>query len=149
MKREEELKQKIDSIFQTGRWQLFPRDFLFLLKHMEAIQLSYLINVNEIELKSGRCKPEGWFKCSSLKMKDNLVMTNYQCRMTLQKLERMGIIERKMIGDPAKRWFRIDYPHLKELMREAFIKKNDADSQRGCSDSNNAPEGVRIPTTLL
>ena len=107
---------------------IFPRDFLLILDHIDALVLSYLINTHELLTSESRTTDDDWFRCSTGKMNSNLRLSEHQHRTILTRLVRKKLIQRKMVGNPAKRYFWINYDVLKSLLDEAILRDTDDDS---------------------
>lgn len=100
----------------SGHTQL-NNHYLRLVTLSEAVVLSWLEGIGWNQEGKDRIREiDGrvWFYCTTEFLCDRLNMTKAEQRASLESLELRGFIERRMIGNPAKRWIWINYDAIEE-----------------------------------
>lgn len=73
----------------------------------EAIIYSELISLHEYWRKHNRLTNNEWFYCTAENLEKNTTIKPKTQQRTIKNLEKLGLIEVKMMGIPAKRHFKI------------------------------------------
>lgn len=98
-----------------------PKCFLKNMKLQEAVFLGYLIELVNYSSKYPKYTKEVdevmWTQCSSNRVQKNLNLTPRSERTLVENLVEMGILERKMLGNPARRFIRLDEDRIKKLSK--------------------------------
>lgn len=82
----------------------------------EAVILGELMSERNYWRINGKLVENEWFYSTRENLEDNTGLTPYYQRLALETFEKLGIIESKQIGIPAKKYYRIiDNNLLKEL----------------------------------
>jgi len=103
-----------DKITHAGNFIILPLAYLRIMSLEEAVMLATLMNIAIMEEGRDRFMEPDWFKCSSAFLKKRLELTERESRNYLSKLEKKGYIERKMFGNPAKRFIRINRSRVED-----------------------------------
>lgn len=86
---------------------------------MEALVIGYLASVHRYVKQNDMFEEGEYFYVTIDKMKEDLnISKNYQ-NSILTKLEEIGLLSKKLIGLPAKRYFRINPNILEQLLTES------------------------------
>lgn len=101
-----------------------------LLGYKKAFLLAYLIN-HSLRVDAERNK-DGWFYCTVETIaRETTIDRNFQTR-TLDEFKNAGLVQTERRGRPPKRWVRINWPVLDELLSEAatrmLLKKTQIES---------------------
>jgi hypothetical protein len=102
--------------FDPGNWIMFSKLLLKIMPIREAVVLSFLYNVKRISGTSVQIKRNGWFHCSTKLLEQDSTLSTDQQRRAIKTLIKMGVVDAKMGGNPPKRFVRIDYQKLDELL---------------------------------
>ena len=83
----------------------------------ESYVLAFLKNQASMKEREGRTR-DGFFRCSTKTLAHGLRLTEWVERRILKSLIKEGFIERRMIGNPAKRWLKINYGKLRKAIKK-------------------------------
>lgn len=73
---------------------------------------------------------DGFFYSTVENVKEHTTLTDYQQRKALNKLQKLGLIETKVMGIPAKRYVKINEKELVTLLNQQFLKNLRTGSQK-------------------
>lgn len=93
--------------YDSGRWFMLPKEFLRVFTVHEAIALAAIINVVASRIKVEHHKEE-WVKLGTPFLAKELTFSENKVDRLLQRFEKLAILQRKVLGLPAKRWVWID-----------------------------------------
>lgn len=99
-----------------GTWVKFPFELLRTLTPNDAVVLSFLVNHYTLEKDKG-LDVKGWVRLTPKRI--GRVFHFYGRRFILTilaRLEQVGVLKRKNIGYPAKRWYQLSAVRFRELV---------------------------------
>jgi hypothetical protein len=114
---DDELMIQSQRLYDTSRWAMFPLDLLAIMPLEEAALITYLINFGRLKARDGEVK-KGWFRCSTQHLTSTLNVSRRSHDRLMHNLEVKGLVERTMYGNPARRWVKIDFMKIEELLKE-------------------------------
>lgn len=88
----------------------------------EAVILGELCSEYEYWEEHGQLTEDGMFYCTSVKLEDNTGLSEHQQRQAIQSLKNAGILETKLKGLPATKYFKIDENKLFNFLRTSSEK---------------------------
>ena len=107
-------RRALARLYADSSWFRFPRHFLSIMSWEEAGVLAFLMNVAYV--CEAEVRYEGWFYCKMERFeKDLYILPRTQTRI-VRKLKDRGFIETKMKGHPPKRYFRINYERIEDVI---------------------------------
>lgn len=102
----------------TEGYFMTNRNLIKNIGPMEALVIGYLASVHKYVKQNNMFEEDEYFYVTIDKMKEDLnISKNYQ-NSILTKLEEIGLLSKKLIGLPAKRYFRINPNILEQLLTE-------------------------------
>jgi DNA-binding MarR family transcriptional regulator len=116
------------SAYGGGMFVQFPRPFRRLFTWNEAWLLVHLINKADTVLSLER--NAGWFYYTMDDLEFDTEIDQIQQSKLLKGLEEKGLIERRRLGVPPKRYFRINVFKLNELVGKATQEKEQRSLKR-------------------
>lgn len=117
-KREEgPIMEQARRMHSIGGWHMMRTEWLLVMSLEEAFMLGYLISFASMQEAEDRTNGD-WFKISRERLCKKLCISSHRHRRILASLETKGIVERRMAGNPAKRWLCINFVMLENLIQE-------------------------------
>jgi len=101
------------SLFRPGEWISFPLVLLDIMDMADAVYLSFLISHQR------RCSedPREWVYLKKSSICAHLRVSNQQQKRHLRYLRELEVISQEMRGIPPKRYVRIEWRNLCDLLR--------------------------------
>lgn len=103
-----------------------PENYLIIYKRYMrymsiemAVFISWLQNFKSYQKKTKRIKPGGWFRCSRNAIQDDLGWERNKQDRAFRWLFNNGIIDRCMMGNPARRYVKLDVDGLESYLEKA------------------------------
>jgi hypothetical protein len=114
--------------FLPGQWFMMPRSFLLAFKPSESLLLAFLIDA--ADHYHGLNKQAGWFYFTTEKMENQLLMKRDMQWRLIKRLETIGVVSTRRMGQTAKRWIRINVECLERITDAAMTKFEAAEERR-------------------
>lgn len=108
---------------KEGKFLGVPKAFFQKMRIQDAVYLSQLMMIAVYSKSDIRTTEDGWFKCSIKYMCKTLGITNSQERRMMERMNEMKLVERKMMGNPASRFIRLDVERIEKLRKPVPKKK--------------------------
>ena len=106
----EDLKMTPDRLMSV------PFELYSVLTVREVAVFSYLLNKHWHHKWGRKMRHRGWFFCRMTDMQRSLQLSPRCQQYVLSKLIARGLIRRKLVGMPRKRFFKIDGEQVKKLL---------------------------------
>lgn len=103
---------------------MVPKGFFVNMSLQQAVFVSYLANMICFSASKNKIHEEGWIKCSSKFLIDRLNLTVSQERSLMKSVVDIGIVERKMMKNPARRYIRLDVKTFQKFQNKLPKKKS-------------------------
>lgn len=94
-------------LLASSNYSIFNKDLAKLLGLKEAIFLAELCSEYDFWARKGELE-DGFFYSTVENIQENTTLSEYQQNSILNKLMSLNIVERKLIGMPAKRYFKLN-----------------------------------------
>lgn len=115
----------LERLYSPGTWIQYKVSMPRTLGSIEcSVFLCYLVGISHMT----KCieRNDGWFYRISVRVEaDTTITAANQCKH-IKHLERLGVLATKLQGIPSKRYFRINYPRLHELVEVAEQEQAEA-----------------------
>lgn len=116
-------------LIATSNFITLNKDLIKTLGLEEALLIGEL--ASEYDYWQNQDKLEdGFFYSTVENVKEHTTLTDYQQRKALNKLQKLGLIETKVMGIPAKRYIKINEKELVTLLNQQFLKNLRTGSQK-------------------
>ena len=79
-----------------------------------------------IEASDGLANEEGWFYKTSPSLEEETGLSNHKQSKIIEELTKLGIIEQENKGMPMKRYFKINFQKIEELIFKKDLKNSNA-----------------------
>lgn len=110
-------------LLASNNYSIFNKDLAKLLGLKEAIFLAELCSEYDFWARKGELK-DGFFYSTVENIQENTTLSEYQQNSILNKLMSLNIVERKLIGMPAKRYFRLNEEKIMDIFYETNFLEN-------------------------
>lgn len=77
-----------------------------------------------IEASDGLANEDGWFYKTSLSLEEETGLSNHKQSKIIEELTKLGILEQENKGMPMKRYFRINFQKIEELVFKKDLKNS-------------------------
>lgn len=111
-------------LFASQQWFMTPKALFHIMRPMEALVLSYLINVCDSVSALERKDRMFWVRNADICAVFNI--TEESLRTYMRALESKGFIKTKMKGLPAKRYVRINLNKVMRMVGDNLQPVNEA-----------------------
>ena len=103
----EEVEKCLSLLLPDKNWIKFRLDYCKALGIEEAVVFHFLINQQSYHVKKKTTREDGWFYCKVKKFESFLGINKRQVGRLVANLTKSGCITTKMMGLPAKRYFKL------------------------------------------
>jgi hypothetical protein len=106
-------KEDIRKILKLSNFIVIYKPLAKKIGLQETLFLQYLIDWQEYVEKE---QQDEWFYCTERQIEDNITLSPYQQRKIVEKLKKLGILEVKKQGMPAKNYYKINFSQISNLL---------------------------------
>jgi hypothetical protein len=122
--RNQEYTEALMELYDSGRWFMFPKEFLLVMPMEEAFLLAFLINQYR-KCRADELYDGGWFFCRIATVEKNLLLRERTQQRLVAKLKAKGFLQSRRYGMPAKRYFKVNVVRLRRAIKRAAIGRGD------------------------
>jgi len=138
-----ELSKSFLNVIEPGGYYILSRWLIQYFRSLEkAAIFSEIISKHNLFSQRNQLKNGNWFFLTYEHISKNLLISISKIRLYVQSLSKEGIIDTKMMGVPAKQYYKINYDKIIEIMK--FINTNPSPidfSRSRHGDSDRARDG--------
>jgi len=108
----------------------------------ESVILGELCSEHEHWEEKELLTDDGMFYCTATKLEDNTGLSEYQQRQAIQSLKNVGILETKLKGLPATKYFKIDENKLFTFLQTSSEKIKELDVEKFNLSNNQSNKNI-------
>lgn len=123
-------------LLATSNYISVNKTLIKLFGLAEAVILGELCSEYEYWEEHEQLTEDGMFYCTAVKLEENTGLSEYQQRQAVQSLKNAGILETKLKGLPATKYFRIDENKLFSFLQTSSEKIKELDVKKLNSSNN-------------